>query len=141
MEELNEKEAEILSTEESEQATRNAEEGAPLAEGFDIAAEEECLHAQFLGTEGKSLSELVNEKRYIELRTLGLDTKEAFRATAKRDERTYDNRSHLSASVMRSVHAPSTAMSQAELSEARELFGGMSDEEIRNLYQKVTKQR
>ncbi len=141
MDELNEKEAEIRAPEETEQPIQNAEENAPVTSEFDIESEEECLHAQFLGTEGKSLSELVNEKRYIELRTLGLDPKEAFRATAKRDERAYDNRSHLSASVMRSVHAPSSAMSQAELSEARELFGGMSDEEIRNLYQKVTKQR
>lgn len=141
MDELTPKETEVPVTEQEDSTLPESDESTPDVPEFNIAAEEECLRTHFFGTEGKSLSELVNEKRYIELRSLGLDPKEAFLATAKRDSHAYDNRSHLSTSVMRNVHAPNIAMSQAELSEARELFGGMPDEEIKNLYLKVTKQR
>ncbi len=108
---------------------------------FDERTELAELVSLFPGADGKNLSELVNEKRYEELRALGLSTEEAFFATAKKQARTHDNRSHLGTSVPRSVKAPLGAMSARELQEARELFGGVSDEELRSLYQRVTKQK
>ncbi len=110
-------------------------------EAFDVGAELSLLSSHFPSVLGKGLSELVNEKRYEELRTLGLSPEEAFLATAKKQEVRYDNRTHLRSSVPRNVTAPKSAMTPGELLEARELFGDISDEEIRSLHQRVTRQK
>ncbi len=115
------------------------EEAAAVS--FDAKSELDTLSTHFPFVSGKALPELVNEKRYEELRSLGLSAEEAFLATAKKQGGTYDNRAHLCGSVPKSVKAPVSAMTPHELLEARELFGGISDEEIRSLYQRVTKQK
>lgn len=83
-----------------------------------------------------SITELDDPIRYGALRDLGLTPAEAYLATKKRRES--DNRSHLrpTRSVARGA-AP--LMTEAEMSAARELFSGISDSEIRQLYKRVTK--
>ena len=114
---------------------------AETEETFDINSDKEALAAEIGGIEDKDLCELVNGERYRELRLLGLSVKEAFLATARRECVTHDNKAHLGRSIPRSVHTPTSAMSTEELLEARELFGNLSDEEIKKLYNKVTNQR
>ena len=83
-----------------------------------------------------SLTELDDPIRYGALRDLGLTPKEAYLATRKRRE--VDNRAHLRPT--RSVARGATPlMTEAEMSAARELFSGISDSEIRQLYKRVTK--
>ncbi len=48
-------------------------------------------------------------------------------------------RAHLTSSVPRAARLPSGALSKGEMSELRQLFGGLSDTEIQRLYKKVTK--
>jgi len=83
-----------------------------------------------------SVTELDDPIRYGALRDLGLTPSEAYLATRKRHYA--DNRSHLrpTRSVARGA-AP--LMTEAEMSAARELFSGISDSEIRQLYKRVTK--
>ncbi len=83
-----------------------------------------------------SLAELDNPIRYGALRDLGLTPSEAYLATRRR--KAEDNRSHLRPT--RSVARGSCPlMTEAEMSEARELFSEISDAEIRQLYKRVTK--
>ena len=84
----------------------------------------------------KDISELDNPLRYAALRDLGLTPEEAYLATAKRKRQ--DNRAHLYTSVPRHTASPATGISERELIEARELFPGVSDAQIRKLYKKVT---
>ena len=123
------------------ESREDGENPTESGEIFDINSDKEALAEEIRGIEDKDLCELVNEARYAELRALGLSAKEAFLATAKRESVIHDNKSHLGRSIPRSVHTPSSAMSTAELIEARELFGNLSDEEIKKLYNKVTNQR
>ena len=82
------------------------------------------------------ICEIDNPLRYGALRDLGLTPEEAYLATRKRQKT--DNRAHLRAT--RSVAKGSAPlMSDAEMSAARELFGSISDSEIRQLYKRVTK--
>lgn len=75
-------------------------------------------------------------ERYSELRALGLSPKEAFLATSER--RTLrDTREHLGGGMPRAAKSPSTGMSRRELMLARALFDGMSDDQIRALYNKI----
>ncbi len=122
---------------ELENASSEVEDEAVPTLEDDIAE----LLIEFPSMSGKSPEELMNVQRYEELRSLGLSQKEAFFATSKKQLVSADNRAHLGGSVPRSVRAPLCAMSSRELLEARELFGGISDEEIRSLYKKVTTQR
>ena len=85
-----------------------------------------------------SIAELDNPLRYAALRDLGLSPKEAYLATTEPIQRE-DNRSHLTSSVPHGAGSGSSAMSPRELDAARELFSGLSDREIRKLYNKVTK--
>lgn len=86
-----------------------------------------------------SITELQNSIRYAALRDLGLSPGEAYLLTSRR-RATYDNRSHLTASVPASAKSPSSAMNHREMEEMRRLFGDISDSEIHKLYKKVTKQ-
>jgi len=96
-----------------------------------------ALRAQF--PELRSLSdvcELENPLRYAALRDLGLSPAEAYLATSRRHKK--DNRSHLY-STRTATCAPQGAMTEAEMAAAREIFGDISDTEIRKLYKRVTK--
>lgn len=125
------------------ESTTDITENALSCEGsdFTIDADLDSLASEIPSIADRSVHELVDEKRYSELRALGLSAKEAFLATAKRRPTASDNRAHLSGAAPKSIHAPASSMTQAELSEARELFVGMSDTDIKELYRKVTKQR
>lgn len=83
-----------------------------------------------------SVTELDDPIRYGALRDLGLTPREAYLATRKSPK--VDNRSHLrpTRSVARGA-AP--LMTEAEMNAAREIFSGVSDAEIRQLYKRVTK--
>ena len=85
-----------------------------------------------------SITELENPLRYAALRDLGLTPKEAYLATSE-PIRKYDNRSHLRSSVPKSATAPSGILTRGELETARELFSGLSDREIQQLYKKVSR--
>ena len=82
-----------------------------------------------------SITDLDNPIRYAALRDLGLSPGEAYLATAKRVKR--DNRAHLTTAYGKNATPPASTMSQRELSEARELFGNLSDLEIQRLYKRV----
>ena len=84
------------------------------------------------------LSELHGYERYVELRAMGATATEAYLATAKRTVK-QDSRAHLRSTVSATASIPGSAMTARQLREAREIFSGMSDEEIRALYKKVTK--
>ena len=84
------------------------------------------------------ISELNKSERYLELRALGLTPEEAYLATRTRVGRE-DTRAHLRTAVPGRASSPISSMSARQMEEARELFHGMSDAEIRSLYKKVTK--
>ncbi len=94
------------------------------------------LKKEFYELSGLSdITELENPLRYAELRDLGLSPREAYLATRKRHS---DNRSHLRAiHNVKSTHQ--NIMSDSEMASCRELFGDISDAEIRRLYKRVTK--
>lgn len=95
------------------------------------------LSEEFSANDKIKITDLKNPLRYGALRDLGLTPKEAYLASGGRKERA-DNRSHLSSSVPRKTAAPFYEIPRSELDAAREIFTGMSDSEIRNLYRKVT---
>ena len=97
------------------------------------------LSEEFLELEGlNDITELENPLRYAALRDLGLTPAEAYLATTRR-KKERDNRAHLERSVPRRASIPNGVMSERELSEAREIFSGISDAEIKRLYKKVTR--
>lgn len=99
----------------------------------------EELHALFPHLRDKtSIMELDNPLRYAALRDLGLSAKEAYLATSE-PVRKYDNRSHLRSSVPKSAAMPQNTLTRGELEAARELFSGLSDREIQQLYTKVSR--
>ncbi len=107
----------------------NAELEADLAE----------LAEEFPETAAVSnIAELRCGSRYSELRELGLSAREAYLATAPRAALP-DTRAHLSDSFPRPSRSPRTAMTRAELHEAREIFAGLDDSQIMELYRKVTR--
>ncbi len=91
-------------------------------------------------SEIKDITELENPMRYAELRDLGLSPEEAYLAT-RRTRKNFDNRSHLLTSMPKSIKNISSAMTRAEMEEARELFPDMSDAQIQQLYKSVTRQK
>ena len=104
-----------------------------VAEEIDFAAE-----ISMLGAEVGEVGITENDERYRELRALGLTPKEAYFASASRTYR-FDSRAHLKTAVPKAAKSPVGAMSLREIAEARELFPGLSDREIENLYRTVTK--
>ena len=95
------------------------------------------LSGEFSPGKEMDISDLKNPIRYGALRDLGLTPKEAYLASGGRKE-IADNRSHLSSSVPKKFSSHFSEMPRAELDAARELFGELSDTQIRNLYKKVT---
>lgn len=83
------------------------------------------------------ISELNNPVRFAALRDLGLSAEEAYLATGG-VRRSYDNRSHLGATVP-AVARGAVEIPRAEYEIARGLFTDMSDADIKKLYRKVTK--
>lgn len=146
---------------ESEGVTADTEEGAtvtgvgedapeaPSAESDGRAAEIDygelmrrdlaTLKATFPELAGLSdIADMRGALRYAALRDLGLTAEEAYMAaSAPRVRR--DNRAHLSAPVTRGASTAMVGMSQGELHAARELFGGMTDADIYNLYKRVSR--
>ena len=121
------------------------EDGATDGEGTDFSAlaahDLADLQAAFPELSGiASLGELARPERYGELREAGLTAVEACCAshhemlTRKRG----DNRAHLSPSIGRAASAAGGRISAAALSEARELFPGLTDREIETLYNRVS---
>lgn len=106
----------------------------PAAEAVDTLTE---LYESYPELTPESAETLCNLDRYRELRALGLNVEEAYRATAKRKPAP-DNRAHLSVSVGGGGTPASHGISEPELRSAREIFSGMSDAEIRRLYKRVT---
>ena len=106
----------------------------PAAEAVDTLSE---LYEGYPEITPECAAELCNLERYRELRALGLNVDEAYRATAKKRSAT-DNRAHLSVSVGGGGAPTSHGISEPELRSAREIFSGMSDAEIRRLYKRVT---
>lgn len=109
-----------------------------VADDVDIIAEFDTEELSLIcpGINGENADEYCNLSRYRELRALGLDSREAYAATAKRRVRG-DTRSHLSSSIGRGSSVNRTGMTESELRSAREIFDGMSDAEIRRLYKRV----
>lgn len=104
-----------------------------------VRADIKALSSEFPELKDLSdISELDNPLRYGALRDLGLTPAEAYLATTKR-RRTTDNRAHLERAVPRGASVPLGAMSERELSEARDIFSDISDAEIKRLYRKVTR--
>ena len=115
----------------SDTASDNAVDYAALIEEDIATLKGEFPELSSLG----SITELNDPIRYAALRDLGLSAEEAYLATAKRVKR--DNRAHLTTAYGKSATSPSSMMTQRELSEARELFGNLSDLEIQRLYKRV----
>lgn len=108
---------------------------------YDALIEEDLrsLRAEFQeAAELTSITELNNPLRYAALRDLGLCAREAYLATGGSRARR-DTRAHLGTAYGRRASTPGGIMTQRELSEARELFGDLKDEEIQRLYRRVTK--
>lgn len=136
-------EAEISDNGTEESATR-----APISEEKPVSEEtpdyEELLKSDMkelardlFDSEEIEITDLKDPIRYGALRDLGLTPKEAFLASGGRVQKA-DNRSHLSSSVPRNMSSPFSEIPRDHLEMARELFGEMSDGEIRSLYRKVT---
>ena len=85
----------------------------------------------------QSIDELADPIRFGALRDLGLTAKEAYLASGGK-KRTYDNRTHLFASVPASARSAACGISRQELDAAKNIFEGMSESEIQRLYRKVT---
>ena len=134
-------ESEIIPDEvssESAEIAANAEDLAnDLAETSNDVAIDVCseLGEFHPGITEESAGAICNLERYRELRALGLDTKEAYRATSI--ERSASTRRHLSGAIGNAAAPNRKGISEQELRSARELFGGISDAEIRQLYNRV----
>ncbi|MBR5242321.1 MAG: hypothetical protein IKV20_04195 [Clostridia bacterium] len=83
----------------------------------------------------RDASELSDPIRYGKLRDLGLSPKEAYLATSGR-KRMIDTRAHLSGAMPKPLNTPSNISTYAVRC-VRELFDGISDEEIISLYRRV----
>ena len=114
----------------SESVTEEAEIGGGVP---DACAE---LGEFFPGITEESADAVCNLERYRQLRALGLSGEEAYAATAKKRV-ARDSRAHLSSSLGRGASMPRSGMPEQDLRAAREIFIGMSDAEIRQLYKKV----
>lgn len=82
------------------------------------------------------LSDLPFARRFAEMREMGLSVKEAL-AAADPDAVLFDGKAHLRPAVSRTASARTDGISDADLKEARAIFGDLSDREIRDLYRRV----
>ena len=95
-----------------------------------------CL--EFPDMRAKDLCRIASDKRYSQLRALGLTPREAYLATSK--PKAADNRAHLVTEVPSGARVHSTGMTSWEMSCARALFSDLPESEIKRLYAKVTNQ-
>ena len=95
-----------------------------------------CL--EFPDMRAKDLCRITSDKRYSQLRALGLTPREAYLATSK--PKAADNRAHLVTEVPSGARVHSTGMTSWEMSCARALFSDLPESEIKRLYAKVTNQ-
>ena len=120
----------------------DAEDGTAIGEEdsvTELAFEEELAEiAKSIPELNGAVKDIGDNKRYAELRALGLSPREAYLATSPIERRS-DNRSHLTASVPRGASAPSLGMSREELNMARSIFENLDEREIRRLYKTVTR--
>ena len=79
----------------------------------------------------------ISTKRYGELRSLGLSVREAYLAASA--PRGQDNRAHIISGVPGGARSPEIGMSSAEMEIARNIFHGLSEQEIKRLYSVVNK--
>lgn len=100
---------------------------------IDFDGEISALESEFPGV---NISE--DSERYRELRALGLSPREAYFASASKSYK-FDTRSHLTSAMPKRATSPTGSMSVREMAEARELFPGLSDRQIENLYKSVNK--
>ena len=122
--------------EDGEMAKNDAD--APVDYEQIIKEDLAILRANFPELSGiRDISELSGAMRYAALRDLGLTAIEAYLATSQRVVKR-DTRSHLSSAVSHTAGIPGGSMSRGELAVARELFSGMTDSELYNLYKRVT---
>lgn len=144
-------------TELAVEATEAAEGVTEAASGEEKAEEENSLPTDYgeiaerdlaaLKEEFAELSELTSiaelprPMRYAELRDLGLTPVEAYLASCgarpNGAPKKTDGRAHLRSSVPGRA-TPEEGIGGRDLSAARELFGDLSDSEIRRLYRRVT---
>ena len=87
----------------------------------------------------EDISSLPGALRYGELRELGLSPREAYLATRPKSAKRTDTRAHLHSAVPGTRRPATPVMTRAEMKLARELFDGMSDREIEELYKRVNK--
>ena len=120
------------------EAEDNGDKMHPGVQDFDISDDVDELIADFEGLGTHAPEELCDTERYKELRALGLSPRESFLATQKKRVEKQDSRAHLGG-VPKSVGVPGVQIPAGELKAAREIFVGMSDAEIRELYRRVTR--
>lgn len=118
-------------------ATDETDNEDPTDYGELLKSDMQELSEEFSKKEALRITDLKDPLRYGALRDLGLTPREAYLASGGKKEK-LDNRAHLSSSVPRKMSVPFSEIPRSELDTARELFDGMSDSEIRNLYRKVT---
>ena len=111
------------------------EEGADSAT-FSLGGDLDALLADVPELR-EAVSGAINEKRFLELRRLGLSVREAYLATSVPKGK--DNRAHIISEVPSGARSPEIGMSSFEMETARNLFDGLSEQEIKRLYAQVTK--
>ncbi len=97
------------------------------------------LHRLFPHLEGiQTLNDLPDAHRFATLREAGLTVEEAFWATSHKmaQHPPYDNRSHLLSGVPRRASGNPITMTPEELGAAKDLFGDLTEAEIRRLWAK-----
>lgn len=143
---LNEEGENYTSSEEAQSHTAPSspavtEEGNEEADMTDygelLKSDMKELSGEFSPDKELDVSDLKNPIRYGALRDLGLSPREAYLASGGK-RLNEDNRAHLSSSVPKKFSSKFSEMPRAELDAARELFGDLSDAQIRNLYKKIT---
>lgn len=121
-----------------EQGTSDREKTLP---DYEKMAEEDLATIRALSPAMRHLSdltELPNFARFATLREAGLSVEEALWAACHKTigSYLYDNRSHLRSSAPRGARGASHAMTPEEMAAARDLFGDLTDGQIRALYAK-----
>ena len=133
----------LNSTEDDGEQQKTEPESAD--EEFELRARQDlatlkALYPHLSGVD--HLSRIDNAVRFAQLRDMGLSVEEAYMASSAastRQSTRYDNRSHLKSFVPRTLSDAGEEMSRSELESAKEMFGNLSEKEIRSLYKRVKK--
>lgn len=122
----------------SDTAAGSSGEAPDTETQINTASDISALCLQFPELRAGDVRAAVDNKRYKELRELGLAPGEAFLATAKAPHT--DNRSHLVGGVPSGARVHSAGMTSWEMSTARGLFSDLTESEIKRLFNKVVSQ-